>query len=120
MPASKTYVSAIRKVLGNSESKIESVARIDGDGGVLVKLSHGSDGLVKRIRETFPLSAVSLCEDMVGGSICTNVLFPAEDVQRRDAVLLASGTPSALVLSVCCRVLFWFAVLLFLVSLFLQ
>lgn len=87
-----TCAAAVRHSLINSESKIESVAKVEGEeGGVLIKITKASEGLVDRLRTTFPLATIALAEDLVGSSACAHVLFPAEAVQRSAAVDISNG-----------------------------
>jgi hypothetical protein len=96
--STKACCAAVRHSLFNSESEIASVAKVDGDG-VLVKITNASEGLVDRLRTTFPLATVALTEDLMGSSACAHVLFPAEDVQRCTAVSIAQRMLLSRVLS---------------------
>ena len=109
MSATK-YVNAVKTVICDSEASILSVARVDGCG-MLVKVSQASEGLVERLRVIFPLATVALTEDLVGASACAHVLFPAYEVQQRDAVSLARDMRISRVLLAGSKIFFSMAVL---------
>jgi hypothetical protein len=90
MPLTATCTSAVKNTLSNSESTIESIAKVDGDG-ILLKVNRASEGLVNRLRQTFPLATVALAEDLCGSTACAHVLFPSIGAQRNHALSLARG-----------------------------
>ena len=110
-PTTTTYVDAVRNTLYNSESKIESVAKVDG--GVLVKVNHASEALVCRLRELLPLSNVALAEDLTGSATSAHILFQEKNAQHKKAILLARKTCLSRVLVLTSNAFFITAVISF-------
>ena len=111
----ETCTYAVKNTLSNSESTIESIARVDG-GGVLVKVNRASEGLVNRLRQTFPLATVALAEDLCGSTMCAHVLFPSTSAQRNHAFWLARGLRLSRVLLVGSNCFLFMALLVFLTT----
>lgn len=84
--------------MANTDSSVESVAKMDGDG-VLVRVSKASEGLVRRLKTSFPLATVALAEDLLGTTASAHVLFPDKATQRQTALDLALRLRSSRTLS---------------------
>lgn len=115
MSLTATCTSAVKNILSNSESTIESIAKVDGDG-ILVKINRASEGLVNRLRQTFPLATVALAEDLCGSTPCAHVLFPSVDAQHNHALLLARGMRLSRTLLLGSNCFFFMAILVFLTT----
>lgn len=90
--------NAIRTLLKNTESAVESVAKMDGDG-VLVRVSKASEGLVRRLKDDFPLASVALAEDLLGSTASAHVLFPDKTTQQQTALDMAFKLRSSRILA---------------------
>lgn len=110
-PTTTTYVDAVKNTLCNSESKIESVAKVDG--GVLVRVNHASEALVCRLKGLLPLSNVALAEDLTGSSNSVHILFPEKEAQHKKAIFLARKTCLSRVLVVTSNAFFITALISF-------
>lgn len=117
MSYARQCTAAVTHALRDTESTVHSVARVGG-GGWLVKVGQSSEGLVNRLRATFPLATVCMSEDLVGGCSTAHVLFPEEDEQHSQAMLLARATRLSRVFGGLSQFLFSMAVLVFFASVF--
>ena len=107
--------SAVKALLRDSESTVESVARVDGDG-VLIKVGKASEGLVSRLRTALPLATIALAEDLIGSTASAHVLFPSQGTQRSLAFTLARGLRVSRLLLSASNCLVFMAVLVFATS----
>lgn len=115
MSSAQQCTAAVAHTLRNSKSAVQSVAKVEG-GGWVVKVSQSSEGLVNRLRATFPLATVALSEDLVGGAASAHVLFPPEGEQRILASELARSTRVSRLLRMLSQFFFYLAALVFVAS----
>ena len=111
----REFAAAVTHTLRSSESSVQSIARVDGNG-VLIRVTKASEGLVRRLQTTFPLATVALAEDLVGNDASAHVLFPSAEEQRAIAYNLARGLRSSKMLVVGSNIMLFLAVVCLIVS----
>lgn len=110
------YTKALQGLLSSTQSKVQSVAGI-GEGGVLIRVSNASDGLVSRLRQSLPLATVALTEDLIGSSSPqAQILFPSYSDQVQCAKQIASSRRAVKIAGAFSKAMFVAALLVFLVQ----
>ena len=89
------YSTILQKVKEfDAGARVASVSRRDVDDSVLVALETDVDspGLLKSLRQAWPLASVSVVKNLMNGRVQAQVLLPNERDQHEIAKALARGS----------------------------
>jgi len=95
MENSAVYQNILLRVQDfDAGARVASVSRRDADDSVLVALETNTDspGLLKSLREAWPLASISLVKNLMNGRSQTQVLLPNERDQQELAMGLARAS----------------------------